>query len=332
MSAPFSGLRILFIAPVDDAGLVHNRLRRRALERLGAQVSHVDPTQGRLLDLFKRRDLSARLHDAIKQHHPEVVLVAGEQLLEPSLVEELQKASRTARWVQLLGEGLPDYGAAVTEAKVYHNVYVGSTGAVAAFDSQGIKHARYLAVGCDPSVHKPLKARGPYRANVVFAGEATRRREELLQEVVEFGLAVWGPGWRRTALRDYCRGEVPSTEDFVRAYAGASVAVNIHRDIGGDLAGLNRRTFEIAAIGAAQVVDSRTDLPRHFADGTEVLVYQNPKELHGHVGRMLQDEKQREAVAAAGRQRAISNHTYMHRMHELLRAVTAALPRAAERK
>ena len=332
MSTPFSGLRVLFIAPVDDAGLAHNRLRRRALERLGAQVSHVDPTQGRLLDLFKRRDLSTRLHDAIKQHHPDLVLVAGEQLLESSLVEELRAARAAARWVQLLGEGLSDYGTAVTEAKVYHSVFVGSSGALAALSSQGIKHARYLAVGCDPSVHKPLRARGPYRANVVFAGEATRRREELLQEVVEFGLAVWGPGWRKTALRDYCRGEVPSTEDFVRAYAGASVAVNIHRDIGGDLAGLNRRAFEIAAIGVAQVVDTRTDLSRHFADGTEVLAYQNATELQGHVRRMLQDEKQREALAAAARQRALCSHTYMHRMHELLQTVTAELPRPGKRK
>ncbi len=30
-------------------------------------------------------------------------------------------------------------------------------------------------------------------------------------ELVEFGLALWGPGWRQTSLRDYCRGEAPST-------------------------------------------------------------------------------------------------------------------------
>jgi spore maturation protein CgeB len=175
-------------------------------------------------------------------------------------------------------------------------------------------------------VHKPLRARGPFRANVVFAGGATLRRERLLGELVEFGLALWGPGWRKTSLKDYCRGELPSTEDFVRAYAGATVAVNVHRnsaeDRGGDITGVNRRTFEIAAIGVPQVVDAREDLARHFEEGNEVLVYTDEHQLKGHVKRAIQDDNYRDRLAAAGRERALRQHTYMHRMRVLLDAVS----------
>ncbi|MBK8005166.1 MAG: glycosyltransferase [Gemmatimonadetes bacterium] len=208
----------------------------------------------------------------------------------------------------------------------YDFIFVGSTAAVQGLDRHGVKHAHYLAVGCDPSVHKPLRARGPFRANVVFAGQATPRRERYLTELVEFGLALWGPGWRKTGLRDYCRGELPSTEDFVRAYAGATVAVNVHRDDpdspNGDGAGVNRRAFEIAAIGAPQVIDARTDLPQHFEDGTEVLVYETPEQLKGQVKRAIQEDKYRDRLATAARQRAISHHTYMHRLRQLLEVVT----------
>ena len=142
---------------------------------------------------------------------------------------------------------------------------------------------------------------------------------------MEFGLALWGPGWRKTALKDYCRGELPNTEDFVRAYAGATVAVNVHKigpeDRGGDASGVNRRTFEIAAIGVPQVIDARTDLGQHFEDGSEILVYSSPEQLKGQVKRAIQEDKYRERLAAAARQRALKQHTYMHRMHELLRTI-----------
>jgi spore maturation protein CgeB len=174
-------------------------------------------------------------------------------------------------------------------------------------------------------VHKPLSARGPFRANVVFAGAANPRRERFLNELLEFGLALWGPGWRKTGLKDYCRGELPGTEDFVRAYAGATVAINVHRagpeDRSGDPTGVNRRTFEMAAIGTTQVVDQRADLARHFEEGSEVLTYTTPDELKGQVKRAIQEDKYRERLSANARQRALRHHTYMHRMGDLLKTV-----------
>ena len=325
MNQPFSGLRLLFVAPVDDAGLAHNALVRRALERLGAEVVHLDPDRAGWLERLVRRELDHRLEAAIDQQRPEIVLVAGDKVVPPEVVDRL-RSGLSARWALLLGDEVSELHTATLAALAYHDVFVGASGVVAAFEKSGIRHAHYLAVGCDPSVHKPLRARGPFRANVVFAGAATPRRERLLGELVEFGIAVWGPGWRRTSLRDYCRGELPNTEDFVRAYAGATVAVNVHRtgpdDRGGDASGVNRRTFEIAAIGVPQVVDARVDLARHFEDGSELLVYSNAEQLKGQVKRAMQEDQYRERVAAAGRQRAFRYHTYMHRMAALLATLT----------
>jgi spore maturation protein CgeB len=324
MNPPFSGLRLLFVAPVDDAELSHNALLRRALERLGANVVHLDPERAGWLERLVRRDIDQRIATALEQHQPEIVLVAGGGVVPHGIVDQL-RPRHAIRWVLLLGDAVSDQHAATIEAMSYNDVFIGATGVVAAFDRSGVKHARYLAVGCDPSVHKPLRARGPFRANVVFAGGATPRRERLLGELVEFGIAVWGPGWRKTSLKDYCRGELPNTEDFVRAYAGATVAVNIHRtgaeDRGGDATGVNRRTFEVAAIGVPQVVDARADLGRHFEDGSELLVYSNSDQLKGQVKRAIQEDNYRNRLAAAARQRALQQHTYMHRMHDLLRAV-----------
>lgn len=329
MTVPFSGLRILYVAPVDDAELAHNGLRRRALERLGAALLHVDPERAGWLERLVRRDLEHRIGTAMDQHRPDLVIVAGQAVVPGDSVEVLRRG-RSARWVQLLNDELPDAATASREAMAYDHIFVGSSGALETLDRDGVKHAHYLALGCDPSVHKPLSARGPFRANVVFAGSATPRRERFLMELVEFGLALWGPGWRKTTLRDYCRGELPSTEDFVRAYAGATVAVNVHRTGADEAArsgtGVNRRTFEIAAIGAPQVVDHRHDLADHFEEGADLLVFTTPEELKGQVKRAIQEDKYRERLATGARQRALRAHTYMHRMHAMLQAVTGEGP------
>jgi spore maturation protein CgeB len=327
MTAPYSGLRVLFAAHVDEARLAHHGLRHRALERLGCTVQLLDPDRAGWIERLVRRDVAQRLRAALDQQSPDLVIVAGQDVVPSEVVVDL-RAGRQAKWIQILEDEIARPETVAGDAMAFDQVFVGSSGGLKLLERHGVRHAHYLAMGCDPSVHKPLRARGVFRANVVFAGAATGRRERLLGELVEFGLALWGPGWRRTGLKDYCRGELPTHEDFVRAYAGATVAVNVHRtastDRGGDPSGVNRRTFELAAIGVTQVVDSRPDLPQHFEEGTDILSYTTPEELKGQVKRAVQEDKYRERLAGNARQKALRQYTYMHRMAELLRVVTGA--------
>lgn len=327
MTAPYTGLRVLFAAHVDDASLAYNGLRLRALERLGCTVQLLDPDKAGWIERLVRRDVDQRLRAALDQQSPDLVIVAGQDVIPNEVASDLRRG-RSAKWIQILEDEISKPDLVAADAMAYDHVFIGSTGGLSTLKKNGILHGHYLALGCDPSVHKPLRARGVFRANVVFAGVATSRRERLLTELVEFGLALWGAGWRRTGLKDYCRGELPTHEDFVRAYAGATVAVNIHRhgpdERNGDPTGVNRRTFELAAIGVTQVVDNRTDLAQHFEDGSEVLLYTSAEELKGQVKRAVQEDKYRERLAGNARQRALRNHTYMHRMAEMLKAVTGA--------
>jgi spore maturation protein CgeB len=159
---------------------------------------------------------------------------------------------------------------------------------------------------------------------VVFAGTATPHRERRLAELVEFGVAVWGPGWRRTKLRDYCRGELLSHEDYIRAYAGASVAVNVAcTDEGAAVRdpGASRRLFELAAIGVPQVVEAHADIHEHFREGSEILVARSAQDLRRFTSEALHDRAWAEQVASGARLRALAEHTYMHRLAALLQVV-----------
>lgn len=322
----FEGLRVLLVGAFDDALNAHTALRRRALERLGCRVASFNLLDhGGLLSRIRRIGVHDRLARAIAHGAPAIVLVLGGHQLGPATVAALKRDS-SAVWVNWFCDEQRTRGAIGQLAPSYDAVFVAGSALAEELDAPGMPPVAYLPPGCDPSVHRPMRSRDRFRANVVFVGTTTPHRERLLSDLVEFGLAVWGPGWRKTKLRDYCRGELLDQGDYVRAYAGASVAANLLcHDAGEGDPGCNRRLFELAAIGVPQVVEDRPDLRRHFREGSELLVARTPAELKTLTAEALQDRAWAEQVAAGGRQRALAEHTYMHRMRALLAAVPVAV-------
>jgi len=221
--------RVLLVGAFDDALHAHAALRRRALERLGFRVTAFNLMgDGGLLSRIRRIGVHDRLGRALSHTAPAIVLVLGGSQLGPATVAAYRRESG-AIWVNWFCDELRSRSAVGALAPGYDVVFVAGSEVAEDLESGGTP-AAYLPAGCDPSVHRPMRSRDQFRANVVFVGTASAHRERMLSELVEFGLAIWGPGWRKTKLRDYCRGELLGHEDYVRAYAGASVAVNIHSE------------------------------------------------------------------------------------------------------
>jgi spore maturation protein CgeB len=312
-------VKILLVSRFNEARFAHAALYQRALERLGAQVTRFNLERTGWIDKLTRKDVTARLDQAIGHAGPDIVLLTDSEVLRSGSLDSLRRGSR-ARWVhwfpwhENVSEGL------LRSVGVADLVFVAGAHRAAWLTEKCGRTVHTLDAACDPSVHRPLRVREPFPANVVFAGTATPYREAVLTQLVEFGLALWGPGWKKTSLREYCRGDLLSMDNYVRAYAGATLAVNLQRSESvtepGDA--LNARLFEIAAIGIPQVLEPHVDLAGHFAPGTEVFAYHGLEALRGRVRQYLDDQHARESMAVAARQAALQRHTWMHRMKALL--------------
>ncbi len=315
--------KVLLVDAFDDALQSHAALRHRALERLGCRVVRFDLTESPgIMDRLRGTDLTRRLGRTVRDEAPNIVLVVDGQPLSAAAVTELRRIAKSAVWALWLTGDVRSMASLAHAASAYHTVVCAGSEVVAALETAKVPGVAWLPLACDPSVHRPMRSRDQFRANVVFVGSATPRREKFLMDLVEFGLAVWGPGWRRSALRDYCRGDLVSLDDYVRAYAGASIGINIHRYADSEPAlkerHCNRRVFELAAIGVPQVVDFRADLHRVFEDEQEILVFRSAAQLRALVREALMDLTALEDLAGAARRRALAEHTYMHRLQVLL--------------
>lgn len=329
MASDLLETRVLLVGAFDESLHAHAGLRRRALERLGCRVVTVNLIgTGSWLSRLRRVGLYDRLARAVASTTPALVLVLEGSQLDAAMVASVRHAG-VATWVNWFCDARRSAEDVLPLAAAYDAVFVADGAVVEALDVPGNPPVHYLPAGCDPSIHRPMRARDRFRANVVFAGTATPHRERRLSELVEFGLAVWGPGWRRTKLRDYCRGELLDHEDYVRAYAGASVALNVscaEAAEGRPELGASRRLFELAAIGVPQVAEEHPDIHRHFREGSEILVARTPGDLRNLTAEALQDPAWAEQVAAGARQRALAEHTYMHRLSTLLQMVLRPAP------
>jgi spore maturation protein CgeB len=119
------------------------------------------------------------------------------------------------------------------------------------------------------------------------------------------------------------------TDICQKIFNASAVNLNLHSwggagfDPDGDF--VNPRTFELAACGAFQLTDRRALMPALFTE-SEVATVSSPDDLPGEITRWLREPEGRVAMAAHARRRVLAEHTYPHRMRELLSQIGVASP------
>jgi spore maturation protein CgeB len=303
----FAGLRVVLVAAFNRRYHRSGSALAAALASLGCEVRRCEERRRGWNSIFGR-PLVARLAAALRREAADVVLVFKGSHLDPADVGELKRRFG-GRWVNWFPDDPHDHETSSRLAPAYDGFFTHDSASLPRLRAAGGR-PHYLAFGCDPEYLRPL-ARGT--APVVFVGSRDAVRERVLRALDDLGLAVWGPGWPRGAVYG---------DAFVRALAGAAVGLNIHQQFGGDPtrygAGANMRVFELAAVGTPQLSDAKADIARHFTPEREIVLYRSVEELRERARALLGDEPARRSLAAAARERALREHTWRHRLEELL--------------
>jgi hypothetical protein len=270
-------------------------------------------------------DLRSRLRKAVETAHARLVWSSEDTSWSPP-PSRCSGAIPGFPWVNWFPDDLRTVDEVVRLAPAYDMVFASGSDVATRLEVALRRPVEVVPPAADPSVYRPLRSKDQYRANVVFAGLRHRPPGNLLTGLVEYGLALWGPGWRHTSLKDYCRGEVPSTEDYVRAYGGASVAVNIHHTAGGNGDGeacVNERSVRGGGDRRAPGGGLSRRPGRHFKPG---------RDTHGVPRRRWAPDDRRggapgssggRADGVSARREVLTRHTYMHRLKIILDAVVA---------
>ncbi len=184
----------------------------------------------------------------------------------------------------------------------------------------------HLAQCCDPDFHRPLPLTDDdqrrYAADVATFGNYYPYRARLIEPLLDAGLRIklWGarpPRWLHHRVHDHWAGAVVLGDDKCKAMRAAKIALNTNHYAG--IGDVNKRTFELAGIGAFQLTDERAALVDYFEPGREVATFRGRGDLLDKVRYYLERPEERAAIAARAQARAHREHTFAERLRTLLR-------------
>jgi spore maturation protein CgeB len=165
--------------------------------------------------------------------------------------------------------------------------------------------------------------------DVTFVGQPHGTRPETIERLRSEGNHVecWGFGWPAGRLEH---------DEMVRVFSSSRINLNLSNSSDppktlrarvGALLGrgptgprppqIKGRNFEVPGCGGFLLTEHVPHLERYFELGKEIAVYDDDADLVEQVGRWLEDEPARAAVAEAGYRRVLAEHTYDHRFNAI---------------
>ena len=202
-------------------------------------------------------------------------------------------------------------------------------------EQAGAGRCYYIPTACDPQIHHPLElsAEEQHRwgSDLSFVGAGYHNRRKMFARLTQSNFRIWGTEWPESRPFDTLvqeKGRRISPEDYVKIFNATTINLNLHSsserdgvDPHGDF--VNPRTFELAACGSFQLVDRRSLLPELFTEDSEIVCFSNEKELRDKIEYYIGNPTKRIEIAKRGRDRALKEHTYVHRLKSMLSYIFA---------
>ncbi len=157
-----------------------------------------------------------------------------------------------------------------------------------------------------------------------------RERNNLLEALIGNGipLSCWGYGIDRLSasspINRCYRGEAWGLKMYdIRQNSLVVVSKHVSSVAKGHAAMMT--LFEATGVGSLLAIDRGKDLHLLFEPGKELVAYRTPNECSELINHYLDHEDERRSIALAGQKRTLKEHTFYHRMQELLEIVKKCL-------
>ena len=338
-------LRILVVLPMYGGSLPVGRYCAEALRGMGHSVRIFDaplmyPAFTGLRQLALPAAAEKQLENsflrlvsqAIWAHaeamEPHLVLALAQAPVSRALLERLRRAGiRTAMWF------VEDY-----RIFEYWRLYAPFYDVFAVIQKapfidelarMGQSGALYLPLAALPDFHKPIvltaQEKQEYCADIAFLGAGYPNRRLAFRHLAGKNFKIWGSDWEGEnllAANVQRQGARISEEESVKVYNASKININLHSSLQtknivshGDF--VNPRTFELAAMGAFQLVDERSLLGELFG-ADELATFTSVEELYAKIDYFSARPEERETYTVKARARVLQEHTYAHRMSRLL--------------
>jgi spore maturation protein CgeB len=272
-----------------------------------------------------------RLLRAARDFAPDIILVPLIHAVPEATIRQLRKDTPGVKIVGVFSDALSNFERGYFFLAEYDALFFKDHFIVDKLRSKlGWKHVFYLPQACDPVLHHPVELtaedRAAFGCDLTLAGNVHTFRAAQLTPLIGRNLRIWGnavPRWLDHPIRQHCEPRYVAGEDKCKAMLAAKIVLNANHYA--EIDGTNKRTFEVAAIGAFQLTDTPA-LADVFDPETEVPTFGSQADMLEKIDYYLAHPERRTEMARRACERAHREHTYAHRWTAKMAVLGCALP------
>ncbi len=298
-----------------------------AMKSLRVTTDRLDQLEGTFL-----QNISQAILAQVESFEPDMVLALAQAPMSRQLLRRLEKMHiPTAMWFVEDHTVFSYWRAFAPLYSVF--AVIQKEPFLQYLEDVGQKNALYLPMAALPSFHAPqtlaLGEQKTFGADVAFLGAGYPNRRVAFKPLTKYkNFKIWGTEWDGDGVlmrHVQQNGARISAEDSVKIYNATKINLNLHSSIQsstviteGDF--VNPRTFELASIGAFQLVDKRSLMSELFPDDT-LATFESLDEMYAKVEYYLEHEEERLLMAQKAQAYVHVEHSYEKRMQCLLHHV-----------
>ncbi|MHC4251833.1 MAG: CgeB family protein [Planctomycetota bacterium] len=335
-------MRILYVSMKHDYGNPEQGLSFEhcnlydPLHNMGHEILYFD-----YMALMKARGrdwMNCRLVEAAKAEKPDLIFtVLHREELDKDAVREVSDLPDgvTLNWFCDDHWRFDDFSR--HWAPCFNWVATTAASAVPKYERMGYANAVKTQWACNHFLYRPSPE--PPEHDVTFIGMPHGTRRDVIARVRAAGIDVrtWGQGWDEGRL---------SQDRMVEAFGGSRINLNLsnssrarnslgrclRRAVRSLFAGspppdadqIKGRNFEVPGCGGFLLTGRADNLGDYYDIGREIACFEGTDDLIDKVRHYLTHEDERAAIAKAGHERTLREHTYVHRFRDIFRRMGLA--------
>ncbi len=287
------------------------------LRRLGHEVTFLETWNRSNYTGFK--DLNFTVLKAVDEQRPDVVFsVQFTYEIWRETWEILRDAgiSATLNWTTDDSWKYTQFSRLLAPA--FHAFTTTYPAVYARYLEDGIPHVILTQWATDSdALAAPLQA-AACRYPVSFVGTAHSNRKKWIRALDERGIEVacFGYGWPRGPVAVAKIPQIIRNSNISLNFAEGALTldgVGLHHSLQ-----IKARTFEVPGAGGFLLTQWAEGLDRYYVPNQEVGIFHNLDELVSQIHHYLEHPEKRDAIAQAGYERTIKEHTYEQRLDPVL--------------
>jgi len=317
------GIRFVEVIPAEQAARMVLRRPWRMLAKTPLRRCLEHPVRSALYSLGKGTWFYDILAAQIKHYKPDVLLNKDIVGISTRFLQEIKPR------VKLL---VGAHGSVLSEKldlRCYDLITSLIPDSVTEFRQLGV-HSELHRLAFEPRILSYLKDQKK-TIDISFVGSLydvhSGRMHFLEVLATRFGqMQIWGPGVSHLSKNSPIRKRYAGQAWGLKMYqviCKSVMTLNTHGDKVAYAA--NMRLFETTGVGTLLITDWKENLHEMFEPGKEVVAYRTPEECAELIQYYLEHNDEREAIARAGQERTLREHTYYRRMQELAASVSKYL-------